>query len=428
MRISNTYLLGGVGAISLLIGCVFLYIERPLPSRQQAAIPEKLNLSEKIIVPQDATIPHAKSQFSDTPQQGITSTDSNPSGGKLPPRLSAMVEQLRASGVKAQIEWARIIVLSWSDFGKAVKEIQSSYPQADVNFRIVQLIGLKHEESLTGLDADLKFVSSSSQQTSAAAMIGAQWCKRDPVAFAQYVSSHLTGGSKNSALAEVLRSFGESNQFQQASQILEIMPYSGMRSNALQELASKWAAENSAAALGWAQRLSLQEDRRAAIGTILGSAKISMETLTELANGTTDPEVRHTAVAALGDELLGTDLNAAMQWVKELPKEYQAKQQAKIATKLAQSDLDAGTKYLITIQDINSRIRASDVIAHDLVAKDPKTATRWLAGLPPDLQERAAYTIVHDWYEVDSMQASIGLTSSRRGRLEIAPCSRCHHA
>jgi hypothetical protein len=336
----------------------------------------------------------------------------------LPAKLSALVDRLNASGVEAQIRWAKMIVLAFENFPRAVHELGSVFPKDEVQSRIVHLVSMIHEESLEGLEVNLALLSNSHERASAAAMVGAEWSKRDPSTFAKYASSHLKGASKNSALAEVVKAFSQSKQFYQADQVLQSMPYSGGRSTALGSLASRWGTEDSAAALDWAQRLELPEDRHEAVRNILGSAKLSVEALAQLANETDDLEIRNIAVKTLGKELVETDLGAAMQWLTKVPEQYRAGLQRQIAKKLAQSDLSVGTKYATAIADASLRTQAIDEINGELVMKDPQMAARWLAELPLEFQERAAYITASRWYDIDSIQASEWIDTLPNGKIK----------
>jgi hypothetical protein len=335
----------------------------------------------------------------------------------LPPRLAAIINSLRSSADEVQRNWAQVIAAGWGDFGKGVIAIREFFPSDQVEFRIAQLFVLIHGETLKDYNKHLEYIANGHERAAVAASVAQQWAKYDPQALARFASMELTGEAKNRVLVEAARALIKTGDFYQADQLVKQMPFSSGRSAALEELAARWGKEQPAAALEWAQRLELPEDRRAAESRILGVSGLPVEELVNFANSTSDGESRTVAINALTNQLVSTDVEAATQWVAKVPEQYRAGIQGKIAAKLAQSDQVRGTEYAVDIADPKARLSAIDAITRDIVMKDPRSAARWLESLPPDLRERAAFNTVVMWYDIDSMQASDWINTLPHGKV-----------
>jgi len=232
------------------------------------------------------------------------------------------------------------------------------------------------------------------------------------------LAAHLSGGLKVAVVGDVVRVFVEAGDFNKAARLLHTLAPSREKSAMLQQLASRWARVQPGIALQWSQSLDSADDRRAAEGGILGASGLTQEELVAFANASADPASSAMAMNSVANRMVEADVQQAMQWVTQVPAQYRAAIQERIAIKLAESDAARGTAYALAIEDSNARDSSLDAINSELVARNPDTAVQWLQALPPDSQDRAAFNTVSLWYDLDSTQVSRWISTLDAGNLK----------
>jgi hypothetical protein len=241
------------------------------------------------------------------------------------------------------------------------------------------------------------------------------WAQRDPTA-AGLLAAHLTGDARTAVAAEVVQVLAASEEFAKAAQLLRLLPTSREKSDLLQQLGSRWAVAQPTIALQWAQSLD-SADRRAAENGVLGASGLTQEELLALANASTDPASSATAMNSVADRMIANDVQQAMQWVTQVPAQYRADIQGRIALKLAETDAARGTAYALAIEDGNARNTSLDAINSELVSRDPDAAIEWLQELPEESQEHATVVTVSLWYDQDSAEVSRWINTLGEGNL-----------
>jgi hypothetical protein len=339
------------------------------------------------------------------------------SSSELPTTLARTIRDLQASTDPQANVWGGVLLVGWSDFGRGVAAIRRHYGAVEADSRISQLFHAIHEHTLEDFGAHLNLIPDERERASAAKTMAYHWAERDP-ARVELLAAHLTGTLKESVIGEVVRALSESDDFARAAHLTNNLPSSKMKSEMLQELATSWAREQPAIALQWSQSLRSAEDRRAAESGILGASGLTREELVAFANASTDPASSAQAMNAVADRMVAADVQQAMQWVSQVPAQFRADIQEKIAVKLAESDTARGTAYALAIEDPEARNSSLDAINSELVSQNPDTAVQWLEALPPDDQERAAFNTVSLWYDLDATQVSRWISTLDAGNLK----------
>jgi hypothetical protein len=324
-----------------------------------------------------------------------------------------------------------LVTLGKRDLAAAMRWIDANLPiQQQEGFRIVVV----QELCITNLELlpeGLRYIGSSDDQKGIVQFVSREWARRSPAHVAEFASSRLTGAFKSYALNECASQLSASGDFESAVKIVDSMPYSSQRSDALSDLAFRWGGGNIEDALAWAKRLELPEERLSAMKILvnkLGELK-NTERLTSLANSEAPSEIQRLAVCHLAYALAQRDgAEATARWVNTLPASLQTEAQYALVRRYAEGDLAQFTKYISTLS-ADIQINAAGAMSAQLAKSNTTDAAKWVMSLPEgEAKDMGISSLVAQWYNIDSFQLSEWVNSLKRGAIrDIALASLVSH-
>jgi hypothetical protein len=367
-------MLTGRGRFLIIAGTVVSIAVVWLSVSRTPQSPARALMSDSKDVP---VVPDSENRRNDAIEfdsRSSTSTDI----ATLPAYLQECV--MKARGSEPATPWADIIIEAWTDLARAMQTIELVYRGDQKEQRKQELIAMLSCCDLNKLGEGLPFFKSADDIQLTVGAVAHYWSKVDPVTLAQYAESKLSGKQQNRCLQCAVESLVENGRLTEANLHLSKMALSTERSDTLRYLATKFGGTNLEDGLEWASRLDLADEKVFAAKVVISAAANSMET-TELiasASQTQDSEAKKWLNFAIGEKLVSSgDFDEARTWIQSLPESFQNPLMAKLAIKLAQNDLAAGTQYALQMRSSASKETVFSTIAQEALRKDPATATSW---------------------------------------------------
>lgn len=186
------------------------------------------------------------------------------------------------------------------------------------------------------------------QDAQNAAVIAAEWARRDPKGAWDWVES-LTPDARGEAMKRVATQLAATNPAQ-ALQAVSSLPEAYERAEAMQPLASQWARSDPAKTASWVQSLR-------------------------------DPAEQASAATGLVSSWMQSNPYAVSEWVSKLPNgaTRDAAIKTMIRAQAVRNDPETATFWAATVQDETLRKELVSETVRRWQVHDPEAAQRWLA-------------------------------------------------
>ncbi len=199
-----------------------------------------------------------------------------------------------------------------------------------------------------------------------------------------------------------------------------MVPSSPARVEAIFNCVTNWVNSDPATALQWMSSLPIQEQKRIFPGLLpLLSKPEEFEPLLQYANSVGDPNLQSQIVARGVDILVSSgNLEAAKNWVLELPQSLRSDAQASLVSRDHQDSVDQLTPVALGITDQGPQMTALQSLAMRLFAQNPVEAGDWIARLPASAQFAPLIQLTFKWYNSDSVGLYQWVQSLPKGQLK----------
>lgn len=329
-----------------------------------------------------------------------------------------MDRQIPSQDVSSVPALKKFAALAASDLNGALSQIEK---ELKPNERDEFLKDLAFELS----DSDPKFISKIIEHINSAELRKQAWAgfgytaaQKTPVALFDYAANELTGSDKNTVMYQSIKGMLGSSHAVQTKKMIDTMPLSSARLDAIALVASSIAAENIPAAIEWAKSFNVPEDRDKALGALVSAVTKyqGLAGLDALLNETQNKGVRSQAVqegVAIAARQGGIPL--AAEWIAKLPPGSQGSAASLLIQSSAVEDSASWDKLFASIKNEGEQQQAVSAVAYKLSQKSPLSAAQWALTVPGNLRHAALGSLVISWYDIDSSQMSDWMSALPKG-------------
>ncbi len=176
------------------------------------------------------------------------------------------------------------------------------------------------------------------------------WATKDPAAAMEWAKANHEGEEANPWMVGVIRGIA-SNDPDQATALMNAMPYSRERGEALDAVQGHYMKQGPDAARAWA--LSIEDER-----------------------------LRAGAIGRVAGDLARVDPKGTADWLMANPSEGATRAMSRVMERMAESDPDAAMTYFQGITDEALKTRAFAGLAEEMGETDPMAAARFIDANP----------------------------------------------
>lgn len=233
------------------------------------------------------------------------------------------------------------------------------------------------------------------------------WADRSPERLFAFAAQKMSGENRNLVMHEAVQGEVRRGRFASARGMIEAMPFSDARLDAIGDLAAGYSGSDVDGAVQWAKTLTSSEDRDRAYLCLLGNVAEhkGLAGLNEVLLATNNLNIQMGCVNE-AVKLVARDDNAmaAQNWVSSLPPNHQGPALTGLIDAMANSDfMDWGTSALALSND-HDKASAVSALAYRWTPKAPYEAAEWAVRLPSSVRNAALGAVIGRWYEIDSEQ------------------------
>jgi hypothetical protein len=316
------------------------------------------------------------------------------------------------AGAKIELhsEFEKYIELAKTDLDEALRLISTELPlsqQDKARVALLQTCPFGEWEKLQRL---ANAVQDLRARGGALSSIGFAWADRDPRQLFESAAKNMAANdTRNIIMYEAVRGTLRRGEYDEAKAMIDAMPFSRARLDAIGDFSTAFGKKDSAGALTWAQSLSSVEDRDRAF--LLMSSVIAdtqgLNGLTAILNSTNNENVQAGCINEAVKIVTHDDNAAAAQhWLDSLPPQFQGKALTTLIDATANTNFQEWTTAALALPEPRDEESALASIAYRWTASDPKQAAQWALTLPDDVRTSALSTLVSKWYDIDSEQLS----------------------
>jgi hypothetical protein len=349
------------------------------------------------------------------PAASSSAAEAGPAEGtSTPPPLSAFLDPAReeSRGVEAvavreaDLEnvdpaFRRYARMGRENLAGALRLISEELPEENqdkARAALLQLFGSKSLEAIQPLagsieDDDLRGRALDSVQSA--------WRER-PKQFFDFVLGNVMLAERNRLLRGAVSSALFGGDFEDAKVMVESMPTSNDRLQAIDDVAQSLGKESLESAVEWAKTLQHSKERDRAL-SMLGSRiaeKQGLEGLTAILPSMGDS--RGAIVAEAARLLVDGEDSAAVEWLSRLPAEEQGLAAAMMIREYPPDRIGWLAAYALGLPDTNgSHESVSGEVIYRLAPYDFEAAAAWTLSLPENLKRWRLDTLVDAGYASD---------------------------
>lgn len=238
----------------------------------------------------------------------------------------------------------------------------------------------------------------------------AHWVQEDVRGLLSYSETLPAGYLRNRIEAAAAVYLGEKNQLDDAMQVVNRMPFSASRTQAIGNIAGSFRG-TAEEGVEWSLRFQLPEDVRAAQDMLVSNFRDKKNT-NELRALATSPAVaedlKHYIWNQLGrltGELGASEFEKQLKTMRPEPRDQDLFILGAMST-TSDAELPTVLGYALGSQEVGTREAAARQYVSRLFATDQNGAAEWAAKAPPEIRTAAIETLVDRWYNNDSMALS----------------------
>lgn len=264
-------------------------------------------------------------------------------GGKNDPRKITSIMRKQDPIARANDVLGLIESLRPGDFEKVVADFRAL---GMTNERMSEYAMLLHAWAKVDPIAALDYAKENTGTRFARQTILASWATDNPNAALNWAKENHEGNGANPWLVGVVRGLA-ANDIAQATEVLQMLPYSRERGNALTSVIAQLGTMDSDQAIEWL-------------------------------SGITDERLKNGATARLASQLANKDPESTAQWVSTIDdEEARRSASAEVASAWAQKDFDSALNWVDSL-DGRVKTRAASSLMGNYIRKDIQQATTWM--------------------------------------------------
>jgi len=303
--------------------------------------------------------------------RGDTTSRSTRAGGErstatMDERLVKMEEIVRGENAldrsRAMLSW--IDSLAPSEFEAAVAKFRSlGLTEARMGEYAMLLTAWAEVDPM----AALAYTTANTRGGMATGTVLAAWASRDPESAIAWAESNHEGEEANPYMVGIIRSLAATNPTR-ATELLQALPFSGERGEALRAMMPHLLKEGPDAAKAWIASLS-------------------------------DERLRDGATARFAEEMAKTDPAATASWLLSNLGEASTRSVDEVFEQWAQTDKEAASASFASLPQGDARTRALRGLVTIEARTDPQAAARLMNSHPADVDDRMVYHFI--WNSFD---------------------------
>ena len=281
-------------------------------------------------------------------------------------RLVKMEEIVRGENAldrsRAMLSW--IDSLAPSEFEAAVAKFRSlGLTEARMGEYAMLLTAWAEADPM----AALAYTTANTRGGMATGTVLAAWASRDPESAIAWAESNHEGEEANPYMIGIIRSLAATNPTR-ATELLQALPFSGERGEALRAMMPHLLKEGPDAAKAWIASLS-------------------------------DERLRDGATARFAEEMAKTDPAATASWLLSNLGEASTRSVDEVFEQWAQTDKEAASASFASLPQGDARTRALRGLVTIEARTDPQAAARLMNSHPADVDDRMVYHFI--WNSFD---------------------------
>ncbi len=281
-------------------------------------------------------------------------------------RLVKMEEIVRGENAldrsRAMLSW--IDSLAPSEFEAAVAKFRSlGLTEARMGEYAMLLTAWAEADPM----AALAYTTANTRGGMATGTVLAAWASRDPESAIAWAESNHEGEEANPYMVGIIRSLAATNPTR-ATELLQALPFSGERGEALRAMMPHLLKEGPDAAKAWIASLS-------------------------------DERLRDGATARFAEEMAKTDPAATASWLLSNLGEASTRSVDEVFEQWAQTDKEAASASFASLPQGDARTRALRGLVTIEARTDPQAAAKLMNSHPADVDDRMVYHFI--WNSFD---------------------------
>lgn len=230
--------------------------------------------------------------------------------------------------------------------------------------------------------------------------IASQWAQSDPRAAIQAVAELADRNLYNRVHAHIIHQWA-SQDAQQALDYLMAQPASPQRKNELTIVFAQLARQDPADALARAESLPPALQQAALNSIIYPWAQQDPQAVSDWMLSQDNRELSFMAAYAVAQNMINSDIDAAMIWLDELPEGYAKAVTPTLVASLANNDPQRAADWIQQLDDAQTRAQAERTLASNWARSDPQAAAGWVAEQAPEQRPGLYSQLTPNWYQFD---------------------------
>ena len=241
----------------------------------------------------------------------------------------------------------------------------------------------------------------------------ASWAAENPEAAIAFAEQNHQGKGANPLLVGVIRGIAPTD-LNRATELLQNLPYSDERGQALRSMLPFVLATGVDGAIGWTGGLADERLRSGALAFILSDVSNSQpERAAEILVTLPDRRAALGVADEIGGDLARNDLNQAITWSARLDAEVRSEAVEGIISYYASQDPQAASQWMDSLSSNTNLDAAIRRFAWHTQAKNPELATNWVHRMQDERRRNEMYSSVLDrWWRADQSAADNWIQST----------------
>jgi hypothetical protein len=251
--------------------------------------------------------------------------------------------------------------------------------------------------------AALEYVSTQVGSRDATNTVISTWAIRDPAAAEAWALSHHQGDEANPYLPGLIRGIA-GKDLESATRLVQTMPRSNERSDAIDTITRALFVQGSDAALAYADGIKDLTLRGSFVASI--TERLLRKDPTQAAayvSSQKDGAIQSRATKEVAEALVRIDLTQATAWCKTLQPEAQAQAASAIIPKMAEKDIPGTAVWVSSLAGTPDYDRAVETFIWSCDNRAPEQSAAWIRGISdPKQQLKVYYKMLGDWSKKDA--------------------------
>jgi hypothetical protein len=229
------------------------------------------------------------------------------------------------------------------------------------------------------------------------------WAGRDAAAAESWALSKHQGDGPNPYMASVIRGIA-AHDLGHATRLLEAMPRSGERGEAIESVARILLAQGLDAALAYPASIQDPQLRGGLVSEIAQRyARRDPAGAAEWLLGIGTGEIQNRAARQVADALARSDTREAASFVSKLAPEARAEAARGVIPRMSAGDIEGTARWVSTLAGTPGYDRVVEEFVWSCDQRAPEQSAAWIQGISdPEQQRRLYHRMLGDWARRDA--------------------------